>query len=816
MKTSMLLFAFGVVTFAWGEVTTDASGNKTIDVQTGSETLDVYLNGNFMVTKTGAGTAILGLKNYKDNKYFGGTIDVQQGTLGATGSKSFGKPTAVSVASGATLLMQGGEQGYFHEKGTTLSLAGALNINSDTATAMLANLTLTGNATVNTMTAGSKAKFNGVLNSNVRTFNLGGYTLTKTGSGTVTFDHGTFVNTAAGGITQTGGTLELVDVGEVPTSDYNLKVYSTSVATAPKLVVRGATTLPTTTAQIGQASSYGSDYRYGIVEVGAGASVYNALGLGEDGYEILSVYQRGGYWQLPSGGGNKQARAPIGHSSMGYYEFSDGSFRTFGGSAALTIGNNAAGEGTVAMSGGVFESGVLRVGVSGDGLWYQTGGRTKLSKSVGKNEVEELLVSGTGAATGRGQVTLSGVNTVMNLGDGAYGSELVFGSTTATTEAILNLNDGASLVYYKLHKKADAHADSKFYLNFDGGVLKPGNNWQAIGADDTSTGKTTAKLCPDAVTIYEGGLTLDITKALNGSGNPDTTFIDCDLAAPTGGSIVSIEVPSSVKNARYIHCPRVYIEGDGQGASAVADFDSTTCRVKGVIVTSPGFGYTQANTTCKIADNSFQKQAERRANAVACTVAVGAVQGGGLRVIGAGNKQRLNLLGNNTYAGVTTLENASVKFDGAAAHPAGSGLDIGKGSEVRLTADIVAGSLAGQGEITGAFAVTGVTNLVVDAAALFGGDYTPLSVTGSVAFAPNATVTVTGLRALIDAAGDVNAFVQQMRNQTLLTATSGLTADVLELELPGLTDKEAAKFRPSILAGSLRFGRSLGMVVIIR
>lgn len=146
MKTSTLLLALLTAMFAGAEVTTDASGNKTIDVQTGSETLDVYLNGNFKVTKTGAGTAILGLKNYKDNKYFGGTIEVRQGTLGATGSKSFGKPTAVSVASGATLLMQGGEQGYFHEKGTTISLAGALNVNSDTATAMLANLTLTADA----------------------------------------------------------------------------------------------------------------------------------------------------------------------------------------------------------------------------------------------------------------------------------------------------------------------------------------------------------------------------------------------------------------------------------------------------------------------------------------------------------------------------------------------------------------------------------------------------------------------------------------------------------------------------------------------
>lgn len=243
---------------------------------------------------------------------------------------------------------------------------------------------------------------------------------------------------------------------------------------------------------------------------------------------------------------------------------------------------------------------------------------------------------------------------------------------------------------------------------------------------------------------------------------------------------------------------------------------STTCRVKGVIVTSPGFGYTQANTTCKIASSSFQKQAERQANAIACTVTVGTVRGGGLRVIGAGNKQRLNLSGRNTYAGVTTLENASVKFDGAAAHPDKGGLDIGKGSEVKLTADIVAGSLAGQGEITGNFSVTGVTNLVVDAAALFGDDYTPLSVAGSVALAANAKVTVTGLRDLIDEAGDVNAFITTMRSRNLLMSANGLTADALTLELPGLTDKEAAMFRVSVVGGAVRLGRNLGLAIFLQ
>ena len=630
-------------------------------------------------------------------------------------------------------------------------------------------------------------------------------------------------NTVSGG----SSVLAFVDAGVVSNKNYNLAIYGSTVANASRMIISGKTTFPVTTAQIGEASGYGSDYRYGIVEIGTGAEIYNALGLGEDGYEIMSVYQKGGYWQLPSGGGNKNARAPIGHSSMGYYELSGGTFRTFGGSAALTIGNNAAGEGAFAMSGGVFNSGVLKIGVSGDGTWYQTGGTATLAKFKAKDEVEELLVAGTGS--GFGQVTLSGETAVMNLGNGAYGSEVSFGSASGASTAILNLNDGASLVYYKLHKKADAADGSKFYLNFNGGILKPGNCWQAIGADYGD--KQTAAQKPDAVTIYEGGLNIDISKALNGSGNPDTTFIDCDLTAPAGGSIVSIEIPDSLKSVRYIHRPRVYIEGDGYGASAVADFDSAAGRVKGIIVTSPGFGYTAANTTCKIASNSFQKQADRLPNATACAVTVGTVCGGGVRMVGAGN--RLVLSGKNSYAGVTVCENGSIKFNSAAAYPDGSGLAVWKGKDISSyiklpgATPVNAGSLAGDGRLV-CGNVAGVTNVVADAAKLFADGATPLTVDdhdedgklqsgcGNVALAENAKVTVTGMRELVDAAGGAEAFAQAMTGKKLLVAKAGLTGTIALVELPGLTADEAKFFKASVSGNAVKFGKNFGTVIILR
>lgn len=967
-KAVVSLCLAGVVVsgVAFGEVTTDGDGNKIIDIQTGSETLDVYLNGNFKVIKTGVGAAVLGLKNYKDNKYFGGTIEVQQGTLGATGLKSLGKPTATSVSSGATLKLSGYEGGYFHEKGTQLTISGtgvggigALYADN-TAAAQLAHLTLSADSLINAATAASKLTFNGVLNSSFRTFNLGSYVLTTTGSGRTGFYGGTMTASGSGGISATGGLLDLsllsgnrlsltggsanelkisngatvrlggiadnapwtmkfdgsttsilsnntaniwagplvvngpaaiwdaatsdtitfsgpvsstasltkrgygkvvftgndaktfggnlninggriefngtknvtlngsensvqggnsvlafVDAGVVTNgSSYGLKVFGTSAGQASKLLITGNTVFPQTNRSIGEKSSYGSDYRYSIVELGSGVVVSNALSIGEDGYEIGAVYHRGGEWTLPSGSGNLNGRAPIANAAQAYYELSGGKFSTYGGTASITIGNGSAAQGLVSVFGGTFLSGPVSFAGNAYGCWYQTNGTARVS---GGNDFGLRMAYGGGS---QAEMTLAGANATMTIVGGTHGTDLVAGSASGSSTAILNLNDGGTLAYNKLYKADNNYA--KLYLNFNGGVLKPGNCWQAIGQDDLSSGKTTAIQKPTAVTLYEKGLVIDISEALNGSNppKPDTTFIDCDLAAPVGGGIVSI-TPPNLSSVRYIHAPRVHITGDGVGASAVAVFDSATCRVTGIKVTSPGFGYTQANTTCRIEGASYIKDVADRtaaANSYACTITVGALKGGGLRMRGAGN--RLNLSGGNTYAGATVCETGSIKFVSAAAHPNGGGLEVWKGAEIKFPdggGTYQVGSLAGNGKITQA-SLAGVTNVIVAADALFVAEPSPLNVEdGSVALDDGAKVTVTGLRALIDAAGGVDAFVQAFRSCPVLAAKDGVSAPNVSVDLPGLTAEEAGSFRALVSSnGVLKFGRNRGIALLIR
>lgn len=960
------------VQVAFGTLTvTDYASEKraTVDVDAGEADSSLYLNGDratWKIQKIGAGE----VKILADSKYFSGTIEVLEGTLnsrGEYGNKAFGKPSAVTVSPGATIKFTGSIGGYFHEKGTVLTIAGtgandigALYADNSSTAAQLASLTLSADSLINAATAASKLTFNGVLNSSFRTFNLGPYVLTTTGPGRTGFYGGTMAASGSGGISATGGLLDLsltsgnrlsltggsanelkisngatvrlggiadnapwtmkfdgsttsilsnntanvwagplvvngpaafwdaatsdeitfsgpvtstasltkrgsgkvvftgndaktfggnlnvnggrvefngtknvtlngtensvqggnsvlafVDAGVVTNgSSYGLKVFGTSAGQASKLLITGNTVFPQTDRSIGEKSSYGSDYRYSIVELGAGAVVSNALSIGEDGYEIGSVYHRGGEWTLPSGSGNLNGRAPIANAAQAFYELSGGKFSTYGGTASITIGNGPVAQGLVSVFGGTFLSGPVSFAGNAYGNWYQTNGTARVS---GGNDFGLRMAYGSGS---HAEMTLAGANATITIAGGTHGTDFVVGPASGSSTAVLNLNDGGTLAYNKLYK-ADNN-DAKLYLNFNGGVLKPGNCWQAIGQDDLSSGKTTAIKKPTAVTLYEKGLVIDISEALNGSNppKPDTTFIDCDLTAPVGGGIVSI-TPPNLSSVRYIHAPRVHIIGDGEGASAVAVFDSASCRVTGIKVTSPGFGYTQANTTCRIEGNSYQKTlADRIAdgNSYACTITVGAVKGGGLRMRGAGN--RLNLSGSNTYAGVTVCETGSIKFVSAAAHPNGGGLEVWKGADIKFpdgNGSYQVGSLAGNGTVSQA-SLAGITNVTVAADALFAAEPSPLNVVdGSVALADGAKVTVTGLRELVDAAGGVDAFVQTIRSRPVLTAKDGVLASNVSVDLPGLTADEAISFKAFVApGGALKFGRNLGMSILIR
>ena len=176
---------------------------------------------------------------------------------------------------------------------------------------------------------------------------------------------------------------------------------------------------------------------------------------------------------------------------------------------------------------------------------------------------------------------------------------------------------------------------------------------------------------PTAVVVYSGGATIE-TEAAN-------AVWTAPLVRPTGQSITSITLPADVLSPisykKMIGPPRIVIGGNGHGATAIADYDDATRTVKGVIVTSPGYGY-DGETTVTV--DSWDRK-----STLPCTYTLGEVAGGGFTKKGGG---KLTLGGANTYAGGTTVAGGTLAFSDAAGFPAGGDLTVSNGASVVLSA----------------------------------------------------------------------------------------------------------------------------------
>lgn len=115
------------------------------------------------------------------------------------------------------------------------------------------------------------------------------------------------------------------------------------------------------------------------------------------------------------------------------------------------------------------------------------------------------------------------------------------------------------------------------YLNLNGGTLYAlcGNK------GSLSTGVF------DRRTVYENGFTFAHFN------NWDGTLAD-PFQAVQGKGVVAVEIPDDLKGKPFVTSPIVEIEGDGTGATAVAEFDSYTHQVTNIAVTSHGWDYTWA------------------------------------------------------------------------------------------------------------------------------------------------------------------------------------------------------------------------------
>jgi autotransporter-associated beta strand protein len=202
------------------------------------------------------------------------------------------------------------------------------------------------------------------------------------------------------------------------------------------------------------------------------------------------------------------------------------------------------------------------------------------------------------------------------------------------------------------------------YVYFDGGILKARTaNKELFGTGDNR---------PTRVTVGPRGAIFD-TAGKNVS-------ISAPIEATGAGGVTALALTNGPL-ANYHAAPLVVIRGDGTGATAVAEYDSATMSVTGVKITSPGQGYTAANTTAYIDWGGY-----RNKDPVPLAVTVGNPTGGGLVKRGAGT---LTLKAANTFAGDVTVEGGTLKLAAEGAIPAGA----------RVVAN--GGAVAGASGVTG-------------------------------------------------------------------------------------------------------------------
>jgi autotransporter-associated beta strand protein len=272
--------------------------------------------------------------------------------------------------------------------------------------------------------------------------------------------------------------------------------------------------------------------------------------------------------------------------------------------ASLSVGNNGNSAGLVKItSGSLATNRALSLGNGGTyGAVTQTGGTTTvggflvlgggvsqgvLNLSGGTFNHNGPLTNGGLDAGGIGVMNLSGTATYQYnnslgfefwVGEGGNGTLNLSGSATLTLAPAgggvvlgqLASGDGmVNLLGGTLTTNSISKGSGAGRLNFDGGTL-------AANAANASflQGLTSAHVRSGGGTIHNGGNAITIGQA---------------LLSPTGNGVSAAGL--TVGGGGYIEAPVVTVNGDGSGATAVANIDAGG-NLTGITITNPGNGYT--------------------------------------------------------------------------------------------------------------------------------------------------------------------------------------------------------------------------------
>ncbi len=358
-----------------------------------------------------------------------------------------------------------------------------------------------------------------------------------------------------------------------------------------------------------------------------------------------------------------QVNIGTGPSALGVVKQSGGSFVEEG---AVLMGNTPSGSAAYLMSGGyAFFGGDFRLDNLGAiGVVSQTGGTMvtddyfSMSRDGGYSVYD--LSGGlhyraptalnrfymTRSAGSTAQLTIRGTGTLDiedSLGLG-YANNYTF-----VTFGNVNILTGGTIISKVGFFFGNTGVGTIGTVNFNGGLVQA-----SADAPNFLSGWTSAY-------VYGGGANLDSQNHSFGIAQP--------LLVPTGGGVTSI---TGGTGADYFAPPLVVISGDGVGATAVAQINSSG-NVTNVLVTNPGVNYSSASVdfiggggTCS-----------------GWTANVGANStSGGVVKFGSGT---LTLSGANTYGGLTVVSNGTLVF--GPAHTGTGGISVADGATLGALSD---------------------------------------------------------------------------------------------------------------------------------
>jgi autotransporter-associated beta strand protein len=245
---------------------------------------------------------------------------------------------------------------------------------------------------------------------------------------------------------------------------------------------------------------------------------------------------------------------------------------------------------------------------------------------------------------------------------------IVLGDRIAST-GIIEVVSGAML-HTPWIKKAAATGigglpvrDSLAVIGFNGGgVMAVKDGAELLGTDEESV---------DFAIVHSAGAWL-------GASDGVTASISVPLVPPCGYAVSSVSLPSGTSVAAPASGV-IRISGDGIGATAVAEFDSTKWseRITSLTVPSGGSGYTSASAELFVGGGVE--------NIPLSVELVPAVATGGVIKKGLGT---IVLNSVNGYGGDTVIEQGTLRVSVAGAVPSGSTVKIKEGGLLELAADV--------------------------------------------------------------------------------------------------------------------------------